>query len=750
MAPIETHELTPSSEEEHCFYAMQLASASVFPMVMQAAIDLELLEILSRAGPGAHLSAQEIASQLPTQNPQAPEMVDRILRLLASHSVLTCTTSTTVNPNLDGGDSVVVHRLYGLAPASNYFLSDYDSICLTPTIQMFNDKVFMDCWHVLKDAVLEGGIPFNKVYGVHAFEYAGKDPRFNLVFNKAMTSHTTLVMKSVLKKYKGFEGIKELVDVGGGLGLTLEMIKSQYPTIKGINFDLPHVIQNAPSYPGVQHLPGDMFVGIPKGEAILLKCILHDWTEDHSLKILKNCYAALPGHGKVIVIEYIVPEAPETNAATRSLFQIDLVMMAQNPGGKERTRLEFESLAKRAGFRGVRYECYACNYWVMEFYNCDHHQNSEAMASSAETQIRTFSNGDNDDEQHCSYAMQLVSSSVLPMVMQAAIELNLLEIIAKAGPGGRLSSSEIAAQLPTQNPDAPIMVDRILRLLATHSVLTCSVADGGGGGGDNRFQRLYGLAPVCKYLVRNEDGVSLGPLMSLLQDKVFMDSWSVSKLKDAVLEGGIPFNKVHGAHAFEYPGKDRRFNQVFNTAMYNHTTIIVKKILESYKGFEHLKQVVDVGGGLGVTLSIITSKYPSIRGINFDLPHVIQHAPPYPGVEHVGGDMFESVPRGDAIFMKWILHDWSDDHCLKLLKNCYKALPDNGKVIVVEAVFPVIPETSTAVKGISQLDLLMMTQNPGGKERTQQEFTALAMGAGFSRIRYERLVCTYWVMELYK
>lgn len=64
--------------------------------------------------------------------------------------------------------------------------------------------------------------------------------------------------------------------------------------------------------------------------------------------------------------------------------------------------------------------------------------------------------------------------------------------------------------------------------------------------------------------------------------------------------------------------------------MYNHTTIVVKKTLEVYKGFEpKIKQLVDVGGGLGVTLNLITSKYPHIKGINFDLPHVIKR---YPGI----------------------------------------------------------------------------------------------------------------------
>ncbi len=85
---------------------------------------------------------------------------------------------------------------------------------------------------------------------MHAFEYANKDSRFSHIFNKSMISHTTLIINKILDKYKGFEELKELVDVGGGLGLTLKMITSKYPNIKGINFYLSHVIQDAPPYPG--------------------------------------------------------------------------------------------------------------------------------------------------------------------------------------------------------------------------------------------------------------------------------------------------------------------------------------------------------------------------------------------------------------------------------------------------------------------------------------------------------------------
>ena len=104
----------------------------------------------------------------------------------------------------------------------------------------------------LNDAILEGGIPFNRAYGMTDFEYLGTDQRFNRVFNEAMSNHSTLIMKRILQIYKGFEGLQVLVDVGGGIGVTLRIITSEYPQIKGINYDLPHVLADAPSYPGTE------------------------------------------------------------------------------------------------------------------------------------------------------------------------------------------------------------------------------------------------------------------------------------------------------------------------------------------------------------------------------------------------------------------------------------------------------------------------------------------------------------------
>ncbi|KAJ7959441.1 Caffeic acid O-methyltransferase [Quillaja saponaria] len=128
------------------------------------------------------------------------------------------------------------------------------------------------------------------------------------------------------------------------------------------------------------------------------------------------------------------------------------------------------------------------------------------MGSSGETQTSS-TQLQLSDEEAAVFAMQLTSGSVLPMILKSAIELDLLEIIVKAGPGAYLSPSDIASKLPTTNPNAPVMVDRILRLLATYSVLTYSLKTLP----DGRVERLYGAAPVCKFLTRMRM-VSLLPL----------------------------------------------------------------------------------------------------------------------------------------------------------------------------------------------------------------------------------------------
>jgi caffeic acid 3-O-methyltransferase len=86
------------------------------------------------------------------------------------------------------------------------------------------------------------------------------------------------------------------------------------------------------------------------------------------LKLLKNCCKSLPNSGKVIIVESIRPVAPESSVSANIVFEQDLFMLAQNPGGKERTQKEFEALALKSGFSGGEVICCAYNSWVMEFH----------------------------------------------------------------------------------------------------------------------------------------------------------------------------------------------------------------------------------------------------------------------------------------------------------------------------------------------------------------------------------------------
>ncbi|KAK9130292.1 hypothetical protein Sjap_010779 [Stephania japonica] len=350
--------------------------------------------------------------------------------------------------------------------------------------------------------------------------------------------------------------------------------------------------------------------------------------------------------------------------------------------------------------------------------------------------------GGGDDETFL-FAEQLVYGALVPMVMRAAIKLSVFEILSRA-PTAYLSASEIASQLSNnKNPDAHIILDRLLRFLASHSVLTCITQEIN----NTNNERLYGLAPVCKYFIKNEDGASLCPSLLFANGKISLDSWSY--FHDTVLNPDFSaVDEVCGMDAYEYLAKDEELNELFNRSMSHETTIVMKKILNKYEGFDGLKVVVDVGGGVGTNIRMIVSKYPTIKGINFDLPRVIETASSYPGVEHVGGDMFVSVPKGDAIFMKLVLHNWKDEECVTLLKMCHEALPERGKVIVVEGIVPEVPEPDNATRHVYGFDIMMMATK--AKERTEKEFQVLAKESGFASMKMVCKACNFWVIEFLK
>ncbi|KAJ4749384.1 Caffeic acid-3-O-methyltransferase [Rhynchospora pubera] len=342
--------------------------------------------------------------------------------------------------------------------------------------------------------------------------------------------------------------------------------------------------------------------------------------------------------------------------------------------------------------------------------------------------------------------MSIVGTAIFPLTLKAVMELGVLEIIkmgsasASAQPA-MMTAEDIAAQLPTKNPQAAAMLDRMLALLASYNIVSCVIEK------KEKVVRRYGPAPFFKLLTKDDDGVTVGTLSLLGMEQAFISAGQ--HLKESVLEGGIAFEKAHGMEFFEYIGANPSFRNLFNKGMMDNTTFFLKKLLETYQGFKDVHVLVDVGGGVGAALGTIVSKYTHIKGINLDLPHAIAAAPPLPGVEHVGGDMFDCIPHGDTIMLKYVLHNWSNEHCVKILKNCYDAIPNEGKVIILEIILPVNPEPTTRSKGTFIMDLMMLTYF-GGKERTKIEFENLAKEAGFTRMEIQYFNGETWIIELRK
>jgi SAM-dependent methyltransferase len=155
-------------------------------------------------------------------------------------------------------------------------------------------------------------------------------------------------------------------------------------------------------------------------------------------------------------------------------------------------------------------------------------------------------------------------------------------------------------------------------------------------------------------------------------------------------------------------------------------------LMESYD-FSTINKVVDIGGGHGSLLASILKANPTLKGVLFDLPEVVEAAREIDaGVaercEIIGGDFFESVPAGgDAYILKQIIHDWNDDLSIKILQNCHKAMAGNGRVLVIDAVIQ--PGNVPDLNKFIDLQMLILTY--GGRERTEFEFRSLFEAAGF-------------------
>ncbi len=207
-------------------------------------------------------------------------------------------------------------------------------------------------WDGLDHAVRTGEPGFNKVFGKPVFDYVGTHPELGPILDAGMTCFHGYETWAMLEVYD-FGAVHVLADIGGGNGSLIASVLQRYPMMRGMLFDLGHVVARARerlSGYGIadrcQVLEGSFFETVPSGaDAYLFRHILHDWTDEQCVQILSHCRNVIPKHGTLLVVECVIPAGNDRSISK----DFDMTMMTF-PGGLERTESEFRSLYKQAGF----------------------------------------------------------------------------------------------------------------------------------------------------------------------------------------------------------------------------------------------------------------------------------------------------------------------------------------------------------------------------------------------------------------
>jgi ubiquinone/menaquinone biosynthesis C-methylase UbiE len=206
------------------------------------------------------------------------------------------------------------------------------------------------------------------VYGQPLFDYIGSHPDLAPIFDAGMTAFHGHETNAMLDAYD-FSDTEVLADIGGGNGSLLGAVLLRYPHLTGILFDLGHVAARARvsmQTLGLQErcsvVEGNFFESIPAGaDTYLMRHIIHDWTDEQSVQILRNCRKVIPPHGRILLVEFSVPPDNETSLGK----DMDMIMLAV-PGGMERTEEEYRALFEQSGFQLSRTTPTSCAVGVIE------------------------------------------------------------------------------------------------------------------------------------------------------------------------------------------------------------------------------------------------------------------------------------------------------------------------------------------------------------------------------------------------
>jgi hypothetical protein len=219
----------------------------------------------------------------------------------------------------------------------------------------YNEEQYR-AWGDLLHSVCTGEPAFDHQFGMPVFAYFAAHPEVDRVFNEAMTSWTTQLAGAVVDAYD-FSAFTTVVDVGGSYGTLLAATLRRNPGLRGILFDQPHVAAAADEHleaAGVAKrctvVGGDFFHAVPGGgDAYVLAQILHDWDDDRCVTILSQCRRVIPDHGRLLVVELVLPPVEEPFFG--KWLDLHMLVMA---GGRERTATEYDALFRAAGFQLAR------------------------------------------------------------------------------------------------------------------------------------------------------------------------------------------------------------------------------------------------------------------------------------------------------------------------------------------------------------------------------------------------------------
>ncbi|CBI21921.3 unnamed protein product, partial [Vitis vinifera] len=258
----------------------------------------------------------------------------------------------------------------------------------------------------------------------------------------------------------------------------------------------------------------------------------------------------------------------------------------------------------------------------------------------------------------------------------------------------------------------------------------------------------YSLTFASQFLLKDEP-VSGVPFLLLQLDPILTAPWHF--LGDWFQnEDPTPFHTAHRKSFWDYAVHEPKLNDIFNETMVSDSRLIANMIVRQYKEvFEGLASLVDVGGGTGTMVKAIAKAFPQLKCIVFDQPHVVANLEVGENLEIVGGNIFEAIPPADAILLKWILHDWSDEECVKILKKCKGAIPNKGgKVIIIDMVVESNKGDNKAVETQLFIDMLMMVV-VAGKERNEKEWEKLFLAAGFTHYKITPALGLRSLIEVY-